>query len=113
MLARLVATRPWCFVAGELAGPCWDFGGLGPLLTNLASIALVGLTNNREANARRREAQRMEWDQPAGERRDYSEVRLWPMEPYRPPVTRTAAGKRRAYELRLRKPRADKKQWKF
>ena len=50
-LAQLAATQLRCIAAGELAGARGDLGGTGPLLANLANVALVAFARNQESAA--------------------------------------------------------------
>ena len=96
-LAQPVGTQLRCIVAGELAGARGDFGGIGPKLTNLATVALVALASYREAAAKLRYAQNMEWRQPETGRRDLSKVTQQLIELYQQRTARPSVDKKQAY----------------
>ena len=101
---KYLATQLRCIAAGELAGARHEFGGIGPLLANLATVGSVAFASNQESAAKLREARNAEWRRLAIGRRDFSMVKRQLAEPYQLRTTRALAKQKKACGVRARKP---------
>ena len=89
-------------VAGELAGACSGFRGIGAQWANPANIADVAPACYQETASRLHDAQNNEWRQPARGRRDLSRAARQLAEPFQLGLLRITAGQKKDFELRLR-----------